>query len=144
MVSKHRDLIVRIAATYALDPRLLEAQVWTESSDDPFAFRHEKGFFERYLRHHPDAKGFAWGPLAACSYGLLQILGETALELGYDDRPERLFIPQVSLSWGAKYLVRCRERAHGDPRGMLARYNGTGPAAEAYAEKVLHTVRLLS
>ena len=129
-------LIDRTAATYKLDSGLLAAQVQVESSGDPWAFRYEPAYFKKYIQSNPDAKGFQYGPLAACSYGLLQILLETALELGFDDRPERLFIPQVGISWGAKYLQKCLRRSHGDYKLALAAYNGSGSAATAYAEKV--------
>lgn len=139
----YRDLVVRTAATYRLDPTLLQAQVLVESSGDPSAFRYEREYFYRYLKSNPDAKGFKYGPLAACSYGLLQIMLETALEIGFDDPPERLFVPQIGLAWGAKYLRSLVEWAHGDIEQALAAYNG-GKAGNgvrpfrtmAYVEKV--------
>jgi soluble lytic murein transglycosylase-like protein len=61
---------------------------------------------------------------------------ETALELGFDGRPEDLFVPRVGLSWGAKYLRRCLNITEDDYRRALARYNGAGQMAEAYATRV--------
>ena len=59
-----------------------------------------------------------------------------ALEHGFDDRPERLFDPRVGLTWGAKYLKHCLEVMGQDYRRALAKYNGSGARAEAYAARV--------
>jgi len=134
--SPHDGLIQAVANTYSLPYDLLRSQVYVESSFDPLAFRYEHGFFEEYIRHKPEAKGYHYGPLAACSFGLLQILLETAMEIGFDDRPERLFIPNIGLAWGAKYLQSRLVKSGGDYHATLAAYNGTGPAALAYADRI--------
>lgn len=125
-----------VANHLALPIDVLSAQVQVESGGDPYAFRYEPAFFDRYIRHHETAAAFKYGPLAACSYGLLQILLETAMELGFADAPERLFVPRVGVLWGARYLRRCVDRAGGDVFLGLQAYNGTGDAARDYAQKV--------
>jgi len=134
--SPYDALIQTVANSYTLPYDLLRSQVFVESSFDPQAFRHEPDFFDRYIRHHPEAKGYAYGQLAACSFGLLQILLETALEIGYDDRPERLFDPRVGLVWGAKYMQTRLQKSGGDYHAALASYNGTGPVALDYADRI--------
>ncbi len=129
-------LVIQVSTQYNLRADLLSAQIEVESSGEPFAFRYERAYFERYINGRVTVAGFRYGPLAACSFGLLQILLETALEHGFDDRPERLFDPRVGLAWGAKYLRVCLDKQAGDYRGALARYNGSGPAAMAYASHV--------
>lgn len=135
-MTDYHPLIVEVANHYGLDAALLVAQVDVESGGDPWAFRYEDAFFDRYLRGKPVASA-AYGPLAACSYGLLQVLYQTARELGFTERPERLFDPRVGLTWGAQYLVKCNLRAKGDARLGLQFYNGTGRQAEQYADRVL-------
>jgi hypothetical protein len=130
----YTDLISQIALFYALPPDLLEAQVIHESSGDPNAFRYEPKFFETYIKSNSDAKGSAYGPLAACSYGLLQIMLETALEQGYAQRPELLFTPRVGLNEGAKRMQALWKWAGGmlsDYGRALAAYNGGIGAAHA-------------
>lgn len=129
-------LVVQISDAYGLRPDLLAAQIHAESSGIPTAFRYEHEFFERYILNRASASGYRFGPLAACSYGLLQIMLETALEMGYDDRPEDLFDAKIGLSWGAKYLRHCLDICGGDYRRALARYNGSGARADAYATRV--------
>lgn len=131
------ELIEQVAAHTSWPTDLLKAQVEVESSGDPFAFRYESEYFTRYIEDRPTARAYRYGPLAACSYGLLQVLLETAMEMGYDQRPEGLFVPRVGLMWGAKYLQTCLAKVGGtDYHAALSRYNGAGPAAEAYAVRV--------
>ena len=129
LVTAYHTLIGTTAARYQLDPALLEAQVIVESSGDPNAFRWEPGYFTRYLKGNPRAVGFAYGPLAACSYGLLQIMLETALEVGFTGRPEALFDPATGLEWGARYLRILLDWAGGDIERALCAYNGGKGAA---------------
>jgi len=122
-------IIQDIANVYALPSDLLEAQVLVESSGMADAFRYEGDYYERYIQQNPAAAGHAYGPLAACSFGLLQILLETAIEIGFTDRPEILFMPRVGLNWGAKYLRSLLDWSGGDYPRALAAYNGGKAAA---------------
>jgi soluble lytic murein transglycosylase-like protein len=143
--TRFTELIHQVAATYQLDPTLLEGQVLTESDGDPNAFRFEKAFYERYILDKPltIAKAGAYGPFAACSVGLMQIMVEVAYELGFDGRPEQLFTPRVNLAWGARKLRRLLDWADGDIVRALCAYNGgaVGNAVrplrnQRYADKV--------
>jgi soluble lytic murein transglycosylase-like protein len=116
--------IDRVASAYGLDSNLLLAQVMTESSGDPNAFRYENLYFMRYIRDNPAAKAAKFGPLAACSFGLMQILLETACEIGFIGQPWELFQPAIGLEWGAKYLRSLIEWSGGNVDAALAAYNG--------------------
>jgi len=136
--------IVRVARAYGLDPELLTAQILVESSGDATAFRYEPAFFRRYVHGNPDAKAAKFGPLAACSFGLLQILLETACEIGFVGQPWDLFTPAIGLEWGAKYFAALLAWAGGDVTRALAAYNGGKQGNvrppfrnQAYADKVL-------
>lgn len=132
MTSKYRLQIQSTAAHYQLDPLLLEAQVFEESADRADAFRYEPAFYERYragkLNWAP------WGPLAACSYGLLQIIYATAVGEGFAGRPEALFDPVTNLLCGAHHLRTLLDRTGGNQDAALAAYNGglTGNLAPPY------------
>jgi soluble lytic murein transglycosylase-like protein len=130
-------LISQVANLYNLRLDILTAQIQIESSGDPFAFRYEDAYFEKYIRDNPGAKGFRYGPLAACSFGLLQIVFETALEHGFVGQPWELFSPRVGLSRGADYFKHCLLQESGSYPAALRRYNGSGKSADAYATKVL-------
>lgn len=122
--TKYTAVIAMNAKAVGLDPDLLEAQVIVESAGQPDAFRYEGGFYHRYIENNPSAKGKGYGPLAACSYGLLQIMLETAIELGFTDGPWRLFEPEIGVYWGAKYLAKLNVWAEGNIDRALAAYNG--------------------
>lgn len=120
----YADLIQQVAQTYDLDAKLLTAQVEVESSGDPFAFRYEPEFYKGYIRTNPNAKAGRYGPFAACSVGLLQIMVEVAYEMGFDGRPEELFSARVGLTWGSRYLKSLLDWAGGNYDAALAAYNG--------------------
>ena len=129
------DLIRQVATAYALPFALLKAQVEVESGGDPNAFRFEPAFFTRYVLNNVDAKAARFGPLAACSYGVMQVMLETAYEIGFDGRPEDLFVDRIGLTWGAKKMRALLDETENYPLA-LQRYNGAGAAAEAYAARV--------
>lgn len=139
-----KDAVAVAAGKYALSPELLAAQVLVESSGDPNAFRYEPAFFRTYIKGNRAAKAGHYGPLAACSYGPLQIMLETAYEIGFAGRPEDLFVPEIGLEYGAKYLSSLLLWAQGDYTRAWCAYNGGKGAAlkapypnQVYADKVL-------
>lgn len=139
-----KDAVGITAAKYQLSPELLAAQVLVESSGQPDAFRFEPAFYKTYVKGNANAKAARFGPLAACSYGPLQILLETAVEIGFTGYPEELFNPAVGLDWGAKYLASLLAWAKGDYAKAWCAYNGGKGAAakppypnQIYADKVL-------
>lgn len=79
-----------------------------------------------------------WAAGAAGEIGLCQVRpglhGASAAEL---------IDPEANIATAARVLRRCLDRAGGDMRGALRRYNGRGPAAERYATKVLRERRRL-
>lgn len=137
-----------IATAHALDPDLVIALCLTESSGQTHAFRHERGFWLRYLANKPEWDGS--NPVrVSSSYGLCQVMFPRAVELGFErsDAPEHLFIPTVGLEFGCRALKDCLTWAKGDTVAALASYNGGKTADnapgvavkrnQAYADKVL-------
>jgi soluble lytic murein transglycosylase-like protein len=67
-----------------LDPALVCAVVEQESSWSPWAMRFEPGFLRRYIKP-PVPEAPTTGEIArATSWGLLQIMGQVALEMGFE------------------------------------------------------------
>jgi hypothetical protein len=137
-----RALVDRVAGMLTLDARLLYGQAIVESSLEPYAFRYEPAFYRRYVVGNASLSK-KWGPLAACSYGALQLMFATALEIGFQGSPEDLFDSETGLYWGARYLALLKTWAHGDMVRALCAYNGGKGAAlsqpyrtQAYADKV--------
>jgi hypothetical protein len=139
------DAIVATAQRYALDAELLEAQVLVESSGRSDAFHYDLNFYERYVRNNPRALAARFGPLAACSYGLLQIELEVAYERGFMGLPHQLFDPGINLEFGARHLAYLLKLESGDYTKALEAYNagpGNLAAGEIYAQKVFTEARV--
>lgn len=112
-----------------------------ESSGHADAFRFEPGFWQQYLVHNPEYRHENPRRVSS-SYGLCQVMLPTARELGFKAEPEMLFVPRVSLYFGAMHLARLLRWAERDTSKALAAYNGgkgnwTADAPQAYARKVL-------
>lgn len=101
-----------------VDPRLIMAVVAQESRFNPRATRTE-----------PDGR---------VSYGLMQLLLETARGLNGFARPEDLYDPALNIRLGTRYLAYQLRRYGGDPAAAVAAYNaGTAyrDAAGRYTSK---------
>lgn len=142
------------ARAHGLDPLLVAAVVVQESAGNTDAFRHERLFWNRYLKRLPE-----WTQLnprrVSSSYGLMQVMFPVAQERGLakDVPPERLFEPEVGLEFGCRHLRWTMDRidakypsAPGPDRlrAALASYNGglqppnaLRPDNRAYADSVL-------
>lgn len=140
----YRDLVEREAAALGLDPDLVEAIVWVESSGLTDAFRFEPGFWRRYLAAKPEYAGQNPRRVSS-SYGLMQVMYPTAQEHGFGWPPERLFEPEVGLRYGCLHLRALLEWANGEVDKALGAYNaGRGrwdsQAGRLYASKVNATL----
>lgn len=135
----YRAEIELAANAHGIDPDLLEAVVWQESSYQADAFRHEPAFWERYLKHNP-AYANANPRRVSSSYGLAQIMYPVAVDHGFTKEPEYLFLPGVNLDLAATILAGLLKKY--SPMDALASYNGgegnrTAPVPTAYARNVL-------
>jgi soluble lytic murein transglycosylase-like protein len=103
------ERVIALAETHLpVDPALLLAIVGVESSWRPWAVGTK-------------------GEVGLCQVRP-DIHGATATELAD---------PAINVRVAAKLLRACMRRARGDMAGTVARYNGRGEAAEAYARRVL-------
>ena len=148
MVSRYRSLIITAAAHHRVDPTLVEAVVFKESSDNPWAWRPERRYrwlwdvklahpFRRVSSVEAAAKAppsdfpsltgnptQEWAGQQA-SWGLMQLMGAVGRELGYRGRylPE-LCDPRVNIELGCTLLSRLLRWSQGDVEAALAAYNG--------------------
>lgn len=88
-------IIVRTARRYQVDPAIIKAIIMAESGYNPKAIS-KKG-----------------------AKGLMQLMPETALELGVND----IFNPQQNIDGGVRYFKRLVNRFDGDFKLALAAYN---------------------
>ncbi|MBI2914356.1 MAG: transglycosylase SLT domain-containing protein [Firmicutes bacterium] len=103
--------ISRAAKEYSLPPALIKAAIKQESAFNPRAYRDEPAISDG-------------------SYGLMQLLYQTARSLGYTGTPAGLFDPGTNILLGAKYIRSMMDQFHQDERLAIAGYNA-GPGLVA-------------
>lgn len=116
--------IIRLnAQNFSLDPKLIACIIYQESGGDEEAYREEEHFFEKYLRGktRKDLVGYVpnFPPSFASelrarsrSFGVMQILGETARLMGYDGRwLPACRVTSVNVHLGCKYLRHLFDKA---------------------------------
>ena len=134
------------ALEYGLDPALFCALVEQESGWYSYANRYESGFFRRYIKamlpaNRGDQPSFSppkprgntsnatEAENRATSFGLCQVMGQVARELGCTARSlTELCDPAIGLEYGARRLKKAFDRKHGIARDALLDYNGGGEA----------------
>ena len=114
----------KIALQFAVDPILFCALIENESSWNPLAYRYEEAFYEKYIV--PMNLSATEGKGRAASYGLCQVLGEVARELGFREDFSLLSSPDINLYLGCKKLKRCLDQHGGLTQESLLAYNGGG------------------
>lgn len=127
----HKDEIREVAQAHGLDPALVAAVVWQESAFNTDGFRHEREFWNRYMKTTPMYAGLNPRRYSS-SYGLMQCMWVVAVERGFDPKlpPESLFVPLIGLTYGCKQLAMLLEWSKQQGAGplmveaALASYNG--------------------
>lgn len=133
MASPFQQLAVAAAKTHGLDPSLVCAVVEQESAWDPWSIRFEPRFLARYVQPLglADTESYA----RSFSWGLMQLMGQVARELGYKGHLAALCDPATGLEWGCKHLAAKVADVHGEIKMALQRWNGGGNPN--YADQVL-------
>jgi soluble lytic murein transglycosylase-like protein len=122
------NIVVKEAKANGLEPSLVWAVVLTESTGDPWAVRYEKGYRYLYSPAHvrPEICSIATETvMQQCSWGLMQIMGATARELGFRGWLSELCRPENGIAYGCKYLAKQIKR-FGYEKG-IASYNSGSP-----------------
>lgn len=101
------DQVYEEAGKWKLPPDLIRAVIWVESRGDPKA--------KRYERKIDDS-----------SFGVMQILLGTAVEMGFEGEAPELLDPAVNMHFGCKYLTKQLKRYGGHIPSAIAAYNAGG------------------
>jgi len=128
--------LARVAAgRHGIDPELVAAVIATESSWDAWSVRYEDGFYHRYIDSMTGLTATE-KRLRATSFGLMQVMGQTAREFGFSEKwLTQLCSPEMGIEYGCRKLAACLKLENGDVRAGLLRYNGGGDPG--YPDRVL-------
>lgn len=124
--------ILAAADEFKLPFELVRAVVQAESGGNPAAIRYEPHFDARYHRAPsgfiPPGCSHATEEVGrAMSWGLMQVMGETARTIGFQGWFPELCSPAIGLAWGCRYLRRLADRYGHEGWDVVCRaYNG-GP-----------------
>uniref|UniRef100_A0A6H1ZYQ5 Putative transglycosylase n=1 Tax=viral metagenome TaxID=1070528 RepID=A0A6H1ZYQ5_9ZZZZ len=139
---------IQVAARgYSLPANIVAGVVAQESAGNRKALRAEPNYLwlwgddpgEKLGRPPGESEATEWY-CQRLSWGLMQIMGAVARELGFRGDFGDLFEPEINLGLGCKYLAWCFKREKGDVFNALQRYNGGGGKTERtarYAREVL-------
>lgn len=132
-MSDLQQLAITAAQAHGLDARLVLAVCEQESNWNPWAIRFEPRFLARYVAPLglTDTESYA----RSFSWGLMQLMGQVARELGYKGNLAALCDPTIGLEWGCKHLANKLKDVHGDVHMGLQRWNGGGNPN--YADQVI-------
>src|SRR5271156_6763049 len=114
------------ATKYSLDAAIVAAVIEQESTWNPYAVRFEPAFLARYVQplQLPD---ITETQLRAHSFGLMQIMGQTAREFGFLGKfLTELCDPDTAVDFGCRKLAKCFTDAHGAPEKALLTSTGGG------------------
>ena len=127
------QLAAAAAKTHGLDPVLVCAVCEQESGWEPWSIRFEPAFKTRYVDPLglTDTESFA----RSFSWGLMQLMGQVARELGFQGHLASLCDPATGLEWGCKLLINKLKDVNGDVHMGLQRWNGGGNPN--YADQVI-------
>ena len=120
-----KALAFKWAVKYGLDAAMVCAVIEQESGWIPWAMRYEPAFFDHYISSMTGLTATE-RTARATSYGLMQVMGQTARELGFSGRfLSELCDPDVGIDFGCRKLQKEFATHGADESGLLA-YNGGG------------------
>lgn len=141
------ELVHQAAKRYNLTVEIIAALIMTESSGKPNAQRYEPEFKKRYLDgKEPEELPGYWPKgvnhdeeiaARATSWGLMQLMGQVARELGFREVPlgKSLCDPATNIDLGCKLFRKFLNIYGQNLRLALLRWNGG--ANKTYPDKVL-------
>jgi len=123
-LDQHNALILNAASLYSLDPNWVKSIVQIESSGNTWSMRFEPLFYDsikiRYRGKFSDTEIVS----RATSWGLMQVLGEVARELGYGGRfLTGLCEPMIGLRYGCMKFKQQLDRYNADLLKAVSAYN---------------------
>lgn len=125
-----KDLIIKSSENFRIDANLIRAIILTESSNQADATRYEAAW---HLYNNPSTFSRKLGiPRSqeelnqATSWGLMQVMGAVARDLGFTDNLEMLKVPEIGVFYGCKKLRQLFNKYHYEEE-VVSSYNQGNP-----------------
>lgn len=134
-----KQIATKFAAAHLLDSAIVAAVCEQESGWNTFAVRYENDFLHRYVKPLNPLAPTTPELTRAMSFGLMQIMGLTAMEFGWRGYYlTALCDPEIGMEFGCRKLRKCFDSNPNDNSAALQAYNGGGNPN--YAPEVLARV----
>ncbi|SRR5216684_2823408 len=121
------SLARQIAAKHNLPQEVVCGIIEREATEDQWAVRYEPGFLARYVmpQYQSGKLDITETYCRAMSWGCMQIMGQTARELGFGGK----YLPQLcdpifGIEFGCRKLAEALKAWNGDINKALEIYNG--------------------
>jgi len=128
------EIITREATKRGIDPRIIAAVIAIESAGDPKARRYESAFYDQYILGRTRDRLGGFFPTnrslstelhdRAYSWGLMQMMGQLARELGYNGDMVDLLDPETNITLGCQRFADLFFKSNCDMDKTLDRWNG--------------------
>lgn len=146
-------LIRETSRTHGLDPFTVAAVVSRESEGNPWVMRREPDYpylFDREARQavrrkDVNSQTFPGGPVEMLgqtqSWGLMQVMGATARQMGHEGPFSSLLDPATNLEIGCRLLAHLQAR-WGEFDGLAAYHAGNPATGASYASDILRRAEI--
>ncbi len=118
-----KNLIEIYSTKFGIPVEIICGVISQESGWNTGSMRYEPAFQKRYVDRDFPKQDEAWRHDMATSFGLMQIMGLVAKELGFMGKPRDLFDPIVGIEWGCRKLASLNKRYPQTPKDAIAAYN---------------------
>lgn len=123
-------IIKKYANQFNIEPSLVAAICMQESGFEPWRARYEPAWpFFTFVLHYSQLLGITSETelmFQKTSWGMMQIIGDVARELGYDGHLPKLSLPENGILWGTKKLSQLQKK-YDDPKDVISSYNQGSP-----------------
>ena len=154
-MEEFNEIMFDAAGEFGIPQTLIAGIIQVESGGDPWGFRYEPAFLQRYVEEKPRRFGAISTEseriARATSWGLMQVMGQVARERGFNGAfLSELCDPTTGIYYGCKHFAHLRDRFVGKHgmNGVIAAYNAGSPryvngvlVNQGYVEKVLSASR---
>jgi len=145
-------IITSASMQYKIPENLIGAIIYIESRIRSEATRYEPGYRWTTDPHTHAMRNYITADTEIIhqriSWGLMQIMGATARDLGYERSLVRLCEPKIGIQWGTRYLADLWKK-YGILEDVISAYNAGSPRKtsagiynnQKYVDKVLKKMR---